>query len=434
MIRRALILTTCLSVFTLGLSSFDDGSFGDAAFAAEDPAEISGQAKNLRNLFEVAGRNGLVNMRGRPGENEVTAADATEPASVPEWTADPADCQTLTPLFGGGQGDFALGLFTELATDGTDRAALASALADLIDLSYSGQRLPVDLRNAAECGPSFLPWQALADPGRALGPADEATLAVWLGRMSPPLRRQLGVQIAIRAGMAGNIRLARRIADSLSDSGLHGQSRHDYDVEHVLLDAILKTARDPIGARARLAWVAERDGPEQLYAIDLMSKLDAAPAAKTALTRLSNSPDPVLRLSAQQRLLARAIEDSDIELVAELVTTRNNLTDDADSLARLTTRLEEAVGSNDPLKVVQALDVIERLDANGVVFDSELKSKAAERLKALAVGTIPVRATDFASTLAKTTAPEHMSGPALTDYLGELSSDLETFQEVLGRG
>jgi hypothetical protein len=393
--------------------------------ASED---VKNQVNNLRNMFEEAGRSGLVDWKDRDPSDADKAVTALKPkASV-------ANCMTLSPLFDGGQGDFGTGLFTESRIDWPENAVLAGTLADLIDPGYDGRKLALDLSQASECGPSFLPWQALADPATVLDAKDETILTTALAKIEPNLRRKLGVQIAVRAGLAGNLRLTRRISDTLIDAQLHGQPRHERDPEHILLEAIIKKSSDPVGARARLSWIAERDGPEQMAALDLMREIDAAPAAQYELQRLSESPDQGVRLSAEKRLLSAAIDDADIEYVAELVTFTNNLADDADARARLAVRLEEAIDASDPLKAIQALDVIGRLDAKGVEFSPSLKAKADARLRALTSSGASATAIDFTSSLPKTDAPEHLSGPELTDYFGTLDNDLSAFREVLNRG
>lgn len=434
-----------LSVLALGLSAFPIGTFANPSSATDDPEKIhevalketptavsqdvESQVNNLRNLFEAAGRNGLVDLKNR----ELSEAEKVA-AGKPSATKSVSDCMTLAPLFDGGQGDFATGMFTELRIDWPENALLAGTLADLIDPGYNGQELPVDLSSAGDCGPSFLPWQALADPGRVLGAKDETILTSALAGMDANLRRQLGVQIATRAGLAGNLRLTRRISDTLIDAGLHGQPRHDRDPEHILMDAILKMSRDPIGARSRLSWIAERDGPEQMVALDLMRKIDAAPAARSELQRLSESPDQYVRLNAEQRLLSAAIDDADIEYVAELVTRTNNLANDENSRKRLAVRLDEAIEADDPLKAIQALDVIDRLEAKGLEFSPALKAKADARLQALTSDTLSADSADFKSSLQKTAAPDTLNGPELTDYLGTVNTDMDTYREVLSRG
>lgn len=435
-----------LSVFALGFSAISMALVpGSPAYATDDQdavqkvalkdapdsvsQDVKSQANNLRNMFEEAGRSGLVDLKFR----ELTDAEKAAAAKLkPKKPV--ANCMTLSPLFDGGQGDFATGMFTELRIDWPENAVLAGTLADLIDPGYDGRKLPLDLSQASECGPSFIPWQALADPATVLGAKDETILTGALAKIDPNLRRQLGVQIAIRAGLAGNMRLTRRISDTLIDAELHGQPRHDRDPEHILLEAIMKMTSDPVGARSRLSWIAERDGPEQMAALDLMRKIDAAPAARSELQRLSESPDKDVRLSAEQRLLSAAIDDADIEYVAELVTLTNNLADDSDARARLAVRLEEAIDATDPLKAIQALDVIGRLDAKGVAFSPALKAKADARLMALTSGLVSAGASEFTSSLPKTKALDHLSGPELTDYLGTLNDDLSAYREVLSRG
>ena len=434
-----------LSVFALGFSAFSMAIVpGSPAFGADDQdrvqnvalkdaphaasEDVKSQVINLRNMFEEAGRSGLVDWKDKDASDADTAVTKLKPRESV------ANCMTLSPLFDGGQGDFATGLFTESRIDWPENAVLAETLADLIDPGYDGRKLPLDLSQASECGPSFIPWQALADPATVLDAKDETILTGALAKIEPNLRRNLGVQIAIRAGLAGNMRLTRRISDTLIDAQLHGQSHHDRDPEHILLEAIMTKSSDPVGARARLSWIAERDGPEQMVALDLMREIDAAPAAQSELQRLSESPDQRIRLSAERRLLSAAIDDADIEYVAELVTATNNLADDADARARLAVRLEEAIDASDPLKAIQALDVIGRLDAKGVEFSPSLKAKADARLKALTSSGPSAKAIDFTSSLPKTNVPEHLSGPELTDYFGTLNNDLSAYQEVLNRG
>ena len=423
MIRPVLITSLCLSVFALGPS----------AFGASETDKLNQKADGLRNLLEVAGRKGLVDLKGE-GTKEGPADAATDAEPKPLAPAPKADCMALAPLFDGGQDGFATGMFTELTQDWPETTDLARSLATLVDPGYDGRLLPVDLRRAGDCGPSFLPWQALASPGEALDAQTEATLTEALSKMEPDLKRLIGVQIAIRAGMAGNVRLSRRIADTLTDEGLHNRAHHDRDMEHVLLDAILKMQRDPVGARARLSWIAERDGPEQFHAIDLLRKLDATPQARNELTRLSDSPDEEQRVSAHTRLIATAIEDSDIGLVAEMVTTTDLLNEDVESLARLTARLEQALSADEPLKAVQALDVIERLEAKGVEFGPALLSKASQRLNSLTAAPTQTVSKEFASPLAESAVPDALSGNDLDRYLGDLENDMTAFEEVLSRG
>lgn len=457
--QKTRISKLSLSVVALGLSAFSIDGFVSTAYAADNPAspetpkaahtapahaeaqplivkseDVDAQANNLRSLFEAAGRSGLVNLRNPDGSPD--AENPARGAASIERTASKtvADCMTLSPLFDGGQGGFATGMFTELKTDWPENAVLAETLSELIDPGYDGRTLPLDLSSASDCGSSFLPWQALADPGHVLGAEDEGALTSALAQMEPALRRQLGVQIATRAGLAGNMRLTRRVSDTLIDADLHGKSHHNRDPEHILLDSILRMSRDPIGARARLSWIAERDGPEQLIAIDLMRQLDAAPAVYSELRRLADSPDHEVRFSAEQRLLANAIEDFDIDLVAELVTTTNNLAGDEQSRARLAIRLAEAIDSDDVLKAIQALNVIDRLEVKGVKFTPELKAKAEVRTSQIATNTRSVGAADFTSSLPRATAPAQLSGPELVDYLGTLETEMDAYQEVLSRG
>jgi hypothetical protein len=393
--------------------------------------EVKGQADNLRTLFQAAERNGLVAFRNRA----TTAGEEGQDVTLPE-----ADCLALSPLFDGGQGNFAKGLFTELATDWPETAALAQTLSDLVDPGYDGHPLPVDLRSAGECGPSFLPWQALADPGQRLSATDEAVLTSALSKMDENLMRLLGVRIATRAALSDNMRLTRRISDMMIDAGVHGAHHHDRNPEHVLLDAILNLSRNPVAARARLSWLAERDGPEQLIAIDFLREMDAAGLADAAaiaqseLKRLSDSPDEVLRQGAQQRLLANAIEDSDIDLVAAMVTYNNNLTDDETSRQRLVARLEEAIGDDDPLIAIQALDVIGRMKAKGVVFTKELTRKADLRVAELTHDQAAAATEASKPDLPTGTTLGSLNAAELSNYLDELTDDLSAYEEVLNRG
>lgn len=435
-----------LSVTALGLCTFTGAALVPAIAVASDeaptvdpsPAPISNsQADDLRDLFEVAGRTGLIDLKNTDLTGENTPSNSTQnQADKPVMAAlDQApNCLIIAPLFDGGQGGFAKGLFTELATDWPETAALASTLADLMDPQYDGRALPVNLSRAGECGPSFLAWELLANPGREVSASEASTLTTALNKMDPVLKRQLGVQVAIRAGLAGNRRLTRRIADTLTDSGLHGTDHNRRDPEHVLLDAILILPTDPVGARARLSWLAERDGPEQLIAIDLMRRIEAAPAARTELKRLAESPDVEVRLGAEERLLATAIEDADIQLVAEMVTTTNNLAHDDVSRGRLAERLAEAIETGDALSAVQAMAVVDRLEAKGVVFDPDLETKSIARVKMMVSDVTPQAPVAPAADMPTITAPKTLNGPDLTDYLGTLETDIETFREVLSRG
>lgn len=417
MIGRAVILSLCLGAFA-----------ASPVTAADSPEDVHEVANGLRDLLQAASRTGLVDLKGQSAQDE-PAEDA------PTLEIPVADCLAIAPLFDGGQDRFATGEFTELTRDWPETAALAGTLDVLLDPAYDGTPLPVDLRRSGECGSSFLPWQVLADPSRPLDAKTEASLTTALSHMKPSLRRMVGVQIAIRAGLENNIRLSRRVADTLTDAGLHGRAHHQRDMDHVLLDALLKMTRDPVGARARLSWIAERDGPEQFHAIDLLRNLDANGAARHELERLSDSADEAQRESAQIRLIATAIEDADIELVAEMVAATDMLGNDAASLASLNARLDQAVSDGDALKAVQALDVIERLRAKGVEFDAALLSKAARRLKALSHNPDEADASaSYSSELSVRNRPKTVSAAALDDYLGSLSSDLATFEEVLNRG
>ncbi|MEM7728171.1 MAG: hypothetical protein AAF311_02735 [Pseudomonadota bacterium] len=457
-----------LGAFALGLCAFcvpahAEGVADDVPDAQADGAtaaqvagrSLTGQADKFRTLFEAAGRTGLVDLRGGGdadggAEKDKDAPDSGDrPAKNPPDTV-VADCDVLLPLAGGGQDGFADGLFTEMATDeATDDASgaalagrLARTLADLADPAYDGRPLELDLSAAAECGPSFLPWQVLAAPGRDIGAGGETTLTGELSKMSDGLRRLLGLRIATRAALSGNMRLARRVSDTLIDSGLHGHPVHDRDPEHVLLDALLHRASDPVSVRARLSWLAERDGPEQMIAIDLLRTLDAAPVAQSELRRLSTSPEAGVRIEAQQRLLAHAVEDADIALVAEMVTANNNLADDPDSRARLAARLEATLDAGDPQAAIRALDVIDRMRAKGMQFTDALDAKATARLAAFATPLAPDAAPDATPNFrdgpsAQSDAPvvpAALNGPEADDYLDALGADIARYREVLANG
>ncbi|MGB3454935.1 MAG: hypothetical protein WBA35_01120, partial [Litorimonas sp.] len=241
----------------------------------------------------------------------------------------------------------------------------------------------------------------------------------------------------------------------------HGTDRLRRDPENILLDAILIMASDAVGARARLSWLAERDGPEQLVAIDLLRRGDSPLVARSELRRLSDdSPDDATRLSAQERLLAHAVEDADLALVAEMITTNNNLANDEASRARLVERLTLAVSDPDPETAVRAMDIIHRMEAKGVVFTDALDADVQARTAALASGVrMDVRmaadtttdpaadpATGKASSGMEEPAPNRpapdrpdpdlpaMTGSDVQTYLDTLSDDMTRFEEVLRRG
>ena len=432
-----------LSVFALGLSAFSALSSATTAVADDDPTApapeaVQAQADDLRQLFEAASRDGLVQLREKPatltgttGRNPEQDRAPSKPYSPPRGAA---DCMQLAPLFDGGQGGFEDGLFTELMTDAPDHAPLAETLAQLIDIAYDGEPVPVDLSSAGNCGSSFLPWQALAAPGKVLDAEMEARLATALGRFKPALRRQIGVHIAIRAGLSDNLRLSRRISDTLTDEGFHGTPRHDADIEHVLLDAILKIGRDPIGARARLEWVSDRDGPEQSIALDLLETLDASEVVQSDLTRMTDSPILDVAESAQKRLLANAIRDQDMGQLSTLLPAGDDLADDPASKSRLSETLTIAIMDDDPLKAIMALDLYKRLDENGIPFDAAFRATAAARLETLRTSSGPATAETFASTLPPSETPTELTGPEVTGYIGSISDDLSRYQEVLDRG
>ena len=415
--------------------------------ASEPDAEaVRGQADRIRGLFEAAGRSGLVALKDRgdaataapvPAPNDTGVPAKATQAEAPA-ASKPADCLALAPLFDGGQGGFATGKFVELSTDWPETADLARTLSDLIDPGYGGLPVALDLSQAGECGVSFLPWQALADPGRPMDAVTEAALTGELAKMQPALRRLLGVRIATRAALLGNDRLTRRVTDTLVDSGLHGLPRHDADPEHVLLDALIVRGFDAVSARARLSWLAERDGPEQLVAIDLLRDIDAAPVAQAELRRLSDSPDERVQLDARKRLLANAVEDADIELVAEMVTLDNNLTDDAQSRAHLAARLSGALDEDDLGTVIRALDVVERLDAKGVTLGADLHDKAKARRARLAGSDTPAASApaDVAEAASAADAPASpdMTQDGVGAYLDGVTEDMNRFEEVLRRG
>lgn len=393
------------------------------------PEDIRGQADRIRSLFQAAGRNGLLSMR-----DEETAPGETVEDSSDAGSKEVADCMTLSPLFDGGQGSFATGHFVELATDRPETQALAQTLSDLIDPGYDGRPLAVDLTSASDCGPSFLPWQVLSSPETPLDARTEVELTGALSDFDPNLLRIMGLRIATRAGLSGNERLMRRVSDTMIDAGLHGQAHHDRDPEHVLLDALLRLKREPVSARARLSWLAERDGPEQLIAIDLLRRAQAGKVAQSELNRLSDSPDDATRLGAQHRLLAHAIEDADFHQLAQMVTLSNNLSDDEESRERLSARLMEAVSSDDTLKAIQALDVFNRMQSNGMQFPDELTAKVDDRIAELTTGKVQEEAEAESLDLPGAKSPESFNGQGMSDYLNSISTDLNTYQEVLSRG
>ena len=430
-----------LSVLALGLLAFstpvlaqesdaqDRVTTNNDELEAVTPDEVRGQADRIRSLFEAAGRNGLVSLKDREGSSGQVGSPGTTTSAE-----DVADCMTLSPLFDGGQGSFATGHFVELATDRPETAALARTLSDLIDPGYDGRPVEVDLTQASDCGPSFLPWQVLSTPETVLDARTEAALTGSIAKLDENLQRLIGLRIATRAGLSGNTRLMRRVVDTLIDSDLHGQAHHDRDPEHVLLDAMLMASSNPVSARARLSWLAERDGPEQLIAIDLLREIDAAPVAQSELKRLSVSPDPYISHEAQHRLLAHAVEDADIAQLAQMVTVSNNLTDDEQSRARLSQRLSEMVDGDDVLKAIQALDVIDRMSSNGMQFPEALNEKLKARIAQLSSEMMAEAPTPQTVSLPEASSPQTLNGQGLSDYLGDLSEEMTTYQEVLNRG
>ena len=418
-----------LSVFALGLLAFSSPAFAEDVQETATPEDIRGQADRIRSLFQAAGRNGLVSFREQQEQNGEMPLQEVD-AGLEEV----ADCMTLSPLFDGGQGSFATGHFVELATDRPETRALAQTLSDLIDPGYDGRPVAVDLTSAYDCGPSFLPWQVLASPEVVLDAQTEGELTNALASFDPNLMRLMGLRIATRAGLSGNTRLMRRVSDTLIDAGLHGQPHYDRDPEHVLLDALLRLRREPVSARARLSWLAERDGPEQLVAIDLLRRANAAPVAQSELRRLSDSPDDMTRLGAQHRLLTHAVEDADINQLAQMVTVSNNLTGDEESRARLTARLMDEISSEDPFRAVQALDVIDRMRSNGMEFSDALNAKVDVRIAELSASAQANKTKAQALALPDAKGPESFNEKGLSNYLETISNDLDTYQEVLSRG
>lgn len=419
--RTIIILSASLSVFALGPSAFAE---------TDDQKAFDAKVEDLRSLLEVAGRSGLVEMSERPETAYVEPADGLVVTSKDLS----ADCLALAPLFDGGQGQFAEGLFVEIAKDNSEYTKLARTLATLTDPGYVEQPLEIDLKNAALCGPTFLPWQALANPGKELTADAEAALSIALSDMNVPLRQTVGLQIAIRAGVSDNMRLARRVADTLSDAGLHNQPRHDSQPENVLLEGMLRMRRDPVGARARLSWVADRDGPEQFMAIDLLRKLDALDDNRSDLVRLSESPDSVARTGARERLLSQSIEDGEITQLTAVLQSPQQLGDAGDLKDELSVRLIETLENGTAMDAVLTLDLIDRLRVQGLAIAPDLDAAVQARLALMAAPPSATNKAQFASTFEKRSAPDTLNGPDLDQYLGALSEDLTQFQEVLARG
>ena len=345
-------------------------------------------AESLRSVLEDAKRNGLI-------KSETSSVAVTAPNDEAETEADPVkgtstqgiSCQQAERLL-----DVSLfesitnydDLSGYLSEVNDERLAtrvrkmqiyLAAGLAEEVDAVTNDTSIPeiAFLQDAAillstgktdktasfsalsDCAVHLLPWAILADQDFDFLYGDHDTKYLLLSSLDDlpdGLERRITEHLAVRAVDQGERMFVKQVMTQLSD--LDGPGSVFENDHAIYVNARLMARARPGQSLARLRYLAERDGPFQLHAIEALSEL----------------PDPEVKTEQSQNLksLHHRTGQSEFQEDVSVALFKNRL--DAGDLHEATNIIREDFGSASghfQYLVGQLISVISlRLDANDI--------------------------------------------------------------------
>lgn len=432
MIKRWATSTICLASALL------------SGAALADPVGITTET-DLRKLLQAASDDGWVTLSST--ETESAQALSIEGVSInsPSRTSSPApgsiaaDCEAFADLNPDG-------LYVESFADIGKDQQMAIVLTDLLvgrPVSETERKI---FENISDCGETFEIWSYLAGWEDMQSPQTAAKLIAALNHHEPLIREKAGVTLAIRAGLSGNDSMMRRIADTLEDSELHGTAIWSRDPSHILLEALLLQTTNPAGSQGRLEWLAERDGPEQMIAIERLKSIGDNKMAEASLELLEGDFSATNRWAARELQLNAAFEARDLANIGEILDAM-----DAEGQAvptLMSSRLADLILSS--LEAESAVDQIAALNAYHN-FKPRFESLPQDKAEALSRQVDAVFSRVFMSVESPNQAlhnaqPQEkavFSSPAklrrfdssgVETYLSQISKDVATARTVLSDG
>lgn len=345
MIKVWAISTLCLASVLLSGTAF------------ADPAGVTTEM-DLRKLLQAASDDGWVTLSSTETESvqalsiEGVSINNRSRGSVSKPASKPADCEAFAQLNPDG-------LYAETVSAMGKSPDIATVFTNLLDGRPVSEGLLVPLENIADCGETFEIWSYLAGWEDMQSPQTAGKLIAALNHHGPLIREKAGVTLAIRAGLSGNRSMMRRIADTLEDSGLHGTPAWARDPAHILLEALLLQASNPMESQGRLEWLAERDGPEQMTAIELLKSTGDNQMAEASLERLGEDFSATNRWGARELQLNAAFETRDLTNIGDILDAME--AEGQPIEMRVASRLADLVSSN--LDAESAVDQIAALNA-----------------------------------------------------------------------
>lgn len=437
--------------------------------SAADPAQTPQASENsqaqktstdqkvtdLRKLLEMASKEGWVELKTRPkiAETSIQDPEITAGRSVKSAT-DCAEFVSLLIIAETEKSYLRNGLLAEAVVTDEISEALGQTLSTLLGEKWHNDahtlHLPepqLDLSSAASCDPSLMPWQVLAQKPEFLPAHSEGPLLKSLGNMPRTLRERVGVAIALNAVEQGDYRGAQRIADSLNDSDLYMTPYWQTDRRQILLQARLIETSNPSRAIKQLRWIADRDGAEQLAAVDALWAIERPAKLNPVLNRMREGSSVPARQVALERQALDAVRNNTLGVAAEIISElAANGVDLPDGLiSGLGDQLGLAMASDNTERRIEALDAFMRIEA---IIGRDYP-QAQPRLSALAKdatarlhetspqldAAIAQQSYDTPARIVKAgysaSASRSTSGASVKGRIGHYQSDLIEMREVL---
>lgn len=341
---------------------------------AKSPEEtaIEQKVEDLRNLLEMASKEGWVELKSRPAVEAGPEIPEIETSTPIASATDCAEFVALMQLTDAPDSYLAQGFLAEAVASEEISEALGQSLSVLMGERWHNDRTvateaepQLDFSAAGSCDPSLQVWQVLANPPAALPTRNEGHFLRSFNQLPHSLRERVGIEIALKAADRYDFRGAQRLADTLGDSGLQGTAYWISSPRHILLQARLVQTAQPARSADYLRYLADRDGPEQLAAIDALWALDQQTSVAPALERMVAGTDQASRRRALQRQAVDAVRNRSLfdaaAIIEDLINSGGTLPDGL--IVGLGDQLATAMDSSEPQRRIEALDAFMRIEA-----------------------------------------------------------------------
>ena len=290
-----------------------------------------------------------------------------------------------------------------------------------------------------QCGSDFAIWEHLAVAQSDELQIDPEPAIAALYSHTVYIRERAGLTMAIAAGLSGDKATMRRFADMLQDAGLHGTPAFERDPRHILLDALLLEGHDPNGARQRYEWLSERDGSEQIIAIDRLTELGSSAIAAKSLDRMTEDLSFTDTSQLAELKLKAVFESGQILNVSKLLKSGSLSAADFtnESLTALEGLTRSALLGDNINEKITALDLYSE-------FPDYYETQDFEEVVERAFGSIIGASVETVKEVEITvpTDPSHLASKSLkkvnsenaNNFISDISEDLMKAQKVLSNG